>query len=544
MPDSGKLGDRFWRLRHLYKIRTKERKVVQFHPNGIQQRLLTSIAGCMDARGKIIKPIRNFTLKFRQGGISTLFLLFYLDDTLWHGNTQTGILSHKRESLSYLWDIVRFAYDSLPPDIKPALGEDSKTSISFHDRNSKMFISLSIRSTGIHNLHISEFAFCHDDEIRASLGACAPTANITAETTGNGVGNEAYELYSEAKQGLSPFTATFFPWFLQTEYRQPLNGIDPTQVMGHLSPAERKFMERASADFGVTIDAEQMLYRRYLEKQFRGLRPQEYPETDDEAFLTTGHKFFNPRKLHRLLLEAKDHARANPPEMDDQDDAVIWERPQKGHIYVAGADTSEGGGDYSYLKIVCVTCRREAMRYRALCGVDHFYRVCDKWGRAYWDCLLAVERNNHGHAVILGLDEICRYPNLYKEESVRHLVDVSRAGKGIDVAQNRPRIGWQTDRVTKPMVLDELKFAIEGDSAEDEDHFMPEFTVLDDVLLAECLTFEQVDGKLEAIEGKHDDGVMATAIAFQMYKKQKRLVRHFGQEKSSGIYIGQTRESI
>jgi hypothetical protein len=375
------------------------------------------------------------------------------------------------------------------------------------------------------------------------MGACGPNTNITGETTGNGVGNSAYELYQEAKKGESEFKGHFFPWFIQSEYRLPLNGINPVRVMGSLTRDENKLVEMARRDFGMEIDAEQILYRRKLDKDLKGMRRQEFPEDDSDAFLTSGHKFFEPRKIHRLLLESKDYVKDNPPEEFEHGDGVMWEKPTKGHIYVAGADTSEGANDYSYLKIMCVTCRKEAFRYRALCGVDHFYRICDKYGSLYWNALLAVERNNHGHAVLLGLTENCHYPNLYQEEQVRHLVDVSRAGKGISEFKNSLRIGWQTDRVTKPMVLDELKFAIEGDSIEDEDHFSPEFLVLDDVMLSECLTFEQVYGKLEAIEGKHDDGVMATAIAFQMYKKQKRLVRNFTKEKTSGIYIGQTRET-
>ena len=43
---------------------------------------------------------------------------------------------------------------------------------------------------------------------------------------------------------------------------------------------------------------------------------------------------------------------------------TIWEEPQPGHIYALGADTAEGiGADYSTFKILCVTCRAQAMAY-------------------------------------------------------------------------------------------------------------------------------------------------------------------------------------
>jgi len=530
------LGNKLWRIQNLYKIRDKKKNLTNLKLNNIQKRMLADIQG--------MNPIRGFWIKYRQGGVSTLWLIYWLDETIFNENTITGILADKKENLGYLFEIVRLAHAYMPEEYKPRLGEDSKSVLSFPDVNSKIMVSLSIKSTALHSLHISEWCYCDDAEIARTLGACAPTANITGESTGNGIGNHGYELYQEGKRGESPFKTAFYPWYIQEEYRVPLNGIDPATIV--LTKDERRLSDYVRKNYDLELDLEQILFRRSKQKQLKGLYRQEFPETDDDAFLTSGHKYFEPRKIHRLLLEAKDWASEHAADIteDPNEDWIQWEKPQKGHIYAAGADTSEGAIDYSYLKIICVTCRQEAFRYRARVGVDVFYRQCDKWGREYRNALLAPERNNHGHAVILGLTEICHYPNIYKEEKIRPAIEVVKGVSATSHDRTEQRIGWQTDRVSKFTMLDDLKYAIEGDSAEDEDHFFPEFRVFDQILLSECLTFEEIDGKLQAIEGKHDDGVMATAIAFQMYKRLRRYVRTYAHEgKKAGILLGSPRET-
>jgi len=62
---------------------------------------------------------------------------------------------------------------------------------------------------------------------------------------------------------------------------------------------------------------------------------------------------------------------------------------------------------------------------------------------------------------------------------------------------------------------------VEGDSEEDENNFAPEFTIHDTLFLSEALTFQKDGIKLGAVQGKHDDNVIATSISFQMYMKQK-----------------------
>lgn len=517
-------GNKRWRIENLYKIRTKQRSLIRMRLNGIQQAIYNDVIG--DWKKK--KGVRHFTLKPRQVGVSTFWMLFWLDDTITRRNTITGVLAHKWDNVKMLMEIARIAYLNIPERWRPPLGDDTKQALTFPTLNSKFFSGLSIRSTAVHNLHISEWCFCADREIGATLGAVAETTNVSGESTGNGVGNDGYTTYQQGKVKENAYAVRFFPWFVQKEYQsEVIPGFSE-----RLSGDEQRLITYAKRDFNVDISHEQLAWRRKKISDLKGLFPQEYPESDEDAFRTAGSKFFEYRKLHRLLLEAKHHLDRFPPVLQN-DTTVQFEKPDKYSHYVAGADTADEGMDYSVLKIINVTKRREALVYRARCGVDRFYRTCDELCRQFNNALLAVESNNHGRAVILGLETNTHYPRLYAEENPRKSV------LGLDVPPRKT--GWTTTSKNRVPILDALKFALEGDSTEDEEHFMPELLWLDQWLLKECLTFERIDGKYQAVAGEHDDVVMATAIAIQMYHQRRAGAPR--EVNQTGFIIGGEREA-
>ena len=110
--------DKIWRLNNLYKIRSKT-GVQTFKLNDLQIKVLE------DIRGQ--KPIRHITLKTRQVGLSTLWILYFLDDTLFRQGVISGLMAHRMDSLQHLSSIVKFALSNLSHPVK--LTEDNKTRI-------------------------------------------------------------------------------------------------------------------------------------------------------------------------------------------------------------------------------------------------------------------------------------------------------------------------------------------------------------------------------------------------------------------------------
>lgn len=519
-------GNKLWRLTNLYKIRDKKRRLRRFDAiNTIQAGIVRVLEDFIRER----KPIRAFFLKFRQGGVSTLLLLWWLDDAIFTPNTINGVLSHKHDSLQELARIIKTGYEHMPAGLQPPLLVDNIASLEFghgkrreagkYEATSRIFTSLDIRSTPVHNLHISEWCHAEDAKIAASIAAVPPDGNITGETTANGMGNDGYLTYQDGKAGVGEFRAAFFPWFIQREYRLPV----PAGAFIRRTSEEVAVAKRALLEYGVTLDDGQVLYRRKLVREQKDLRPQEFPENDEEAFLSSGHLFFNSKKVLTMMREARAWAKDHPP-VEETDDYIVYVPPKKGHVYVAGADVAgDEEGDYSVLKIIDVTEQAEVFVYRARISPQRFYRVIDKWGRAYNNALMGVEKNNHGHAVIMGLDETCRYRNLFAEtKTKRPRVAIITGTKS--TAKEERKFGWVTDSASRPLMLDQLRLAVEGEVDEDVENFEPMWHVRDLALCGELLTFTEQDGKYQAAPGKHDDIIFATAIAHQMFLRLQRYV--------------------
>lgn len=512
-------GDKLWRMSHLYKIRDKDRRIVSLKPNAVQLRM------CEQTQND--EPVRAFFLKSRQQGVSSWWLIWWLDDTIFTPNTITGILAHSLESLQHLWQILRVALENMPNEFKPQIRKSTEHEFAF-TTNSRIFTSLSIRSTAVHNLHVSEACYVDSGELEATLAACSPKSNITLESTGNGVGGLGYELFQNAKLNMNGFKCGFFPWYLSPEYAAQRDPSMPPLIR---TADETKLTAIAARDYGISISDEQILWRRMTQKALKATFQQEFPENDIEAFLTSGGRYFDGKKVMVLINEARTYLRKNPPHEQTEHYTAFFP-PEAGHVYAAGADVAEGlGGDYSVLTILDATAGRTAFRYRGHMAIDAFAALCAKRAAAYNNCLLAVERNNHGHAVINLLREVHRYPNLYYESGGQRAV----AREFIE-----PAYGWLTSSKTKPIMLDQLKLAVEGDSLEDEKTFSPEVMILDELFLSEALSFVEKDGKLTAEAGKHDDCIISLAIAYQMYLKEK--IKE--SRKDFGILVGGRRESF
>jgi hypothetical protein len=73
--------------------------------------------------------------------------------------------------------------------------------------------------------------------------------------------------------------------------------------------------------------------------------------------------------------------------------------------------------------------------------------------------------------------------------------------------QSTSKMGWLTNRKTKPLMIDELAKALRDNDIIDYDV----------TFIRECMTYVRDDrGLTNAQEGQHDDTVMAKAIALQL----------------------------
>lgn len=167
------------------------------------------------------------------------------------------------------------------------------------------------------------------------------------ETTANG--HNFWKLsWDKAKKGQTKERAIFLPWYVEEEYQR-----DPALETGPLSEKEQQLVNVAG------LTAEQIAWRRWKLRTMTdpALFPQEYPETDQEAFLSSGRPVFDWLALakHRATVSEPKHRgylslKQGKPELviDPNGTLRIWKVPERGHVYAIGSDVAEGLQDGAY----------------------------------------------------------------------------------------------------------------------------------------------------------------------------------------------------
>jgi hypothetical protein len=471
-----RLKDRDWRLKHIYKIINKDGQKVLFSPNKIQELVNRS-----NSKKKI-------ALKSRQIGFSTNEILKQFDFTIFNKNITSVILAHENDAIEKLFRIVTRAYNFMPSDLKPRIdrGGGSKNELYFPEINSRIYCDLESRGDTIQWLHVSEAAFMRDSiKLKSTLQAVPLNGVTTIESTPNGLGNYFYELWNDLEQNYEKF---FFPWFMFPDYK-----IETKEALA-LSDEERELRKMALKNYKINISDEQILFRRLKKielkqysEQIQVPFEQEYPEDDIGCFIASGNSVMDSFLIKEQIDSAK-------PILSSRNVFKIYATFNKFSRYCIGVDTSEGSGsDYSVAVVIDMKQKEVVATFRAHLKAHEFADKVNElalmYSREEEYPILAVERNNHGHAVLQWLDKTLNYPNLY--------IDTDN------------KLGWLTSMVSRPIMMNAFITAIETKYV----------NINDLTTLNECLTLINNKGKIEAAPSKHDDCIVATAIAIQMLTK-------------------------
>lgn len=447
----------------------KSGSVRKFAPN-IYQRALNNIVADRS------KPTRLLILKCRQVGASTWGSSFTYHRTATQFNKSALVIADNSGNSAGIFNMLKGFYERSPETVRPQRRYSNQTAIVFNTPkendgvglNSQILVSTSGnlsagRSKTIQYLHCSEYAFWEDAAtVSTGLFQSVPFLENTAiiiESTANGVsgkGEQFYNLCMRALDGDSAYSFCFFDWKDNPEYEIiPPKGFKRT-------PEE----EELAAKYPNLTDAK-IMFRRYKIENELGtalMDPvdqwnQEYPDSPEIAFISSGRPVFSAELIHSLIKKAKQFTGtkhrldAISPVEDKKGEIVIYDRPKQGMAYAIGADVAEGieGGDFSTF---CVL-DKELNMVATYCGhvdPDKFGRMLVLTGKYYNNAILAPESNNHGYAVIAAIKNL-NYNRVFKREEREEL--------GKDITD---KIGWHTNIKTKMLMLDELVAAVRDGS--------------------------------------------------------------------------------
>lgn len=521
------------------KIRTKNGQVVQLKPNHIQKILVDRVIEKLDGG----EPVRFIILKARQQGVSTIVEALIYWWTTTHKGQQSKIIAHNTDTSEYLYSMFRTFYDNSLPNFQPSTKYNTRNDITFDNENNpekglKSQIDTATaensgtgRGQTVQWLHASEVALWpKGQEIVAGLMQAVPLMASTAiflESTANGIGDYFHTTWQAAKRGESTFEPLFFPWNIHEEY-----SITPPRHF-RLTAEEKKVRKEHKLTYG------QIYWRRKKLLEFVGDEKrfyQEYPLTDTEAFLASGTPRFNVHKLAEMeekcydpqnieLIEKRDAIKTILPKEIEGAPLKVWRQPQSSAEYVIGADVAEGiEEDYSVATVMDKHTHMTVARFRGDMEPADFGEYLAILGKWYNNALIGAEINNHGLTTVQRLRDV-GYANLYRREM------------GIDerYEEYTSKLGWRTDVRTKPLMIDGLSEAISTDQIIDYDK----------IFIRECMTYiRDPRGRTNAQEGQHDDTVVATAIALQLFEWNP-ITQHKFQVKSKfpAQYMAQKRKN-
>jgi len=208
---------------------------------------------------------------------------------------------------------------------------------------------------------------------------------------------------------------------------------------------------------------------------------QEYPATDTEALA--------PRSLDKRILSTWIEACyvEEEPQVDVKGAPAIpglqlYRPPVPGRLYVVGVDPAEGNptSDDSALTVLDVLSGEEMAVLAGKLQPSVIASYADQIGRYYNSAGLMVERNNHGHAVLLWLEEHSTLRRLPGEDE---------------------KVGWLSNKLGKTLLYNEM-----ADCFRDKDTTLHSFDTYTQLASIEGAT-------LRAPAGEHDDRADSYALA-------------------------------
>lgn len=450
---------------------------------------------------------RDIVIKPRQIGFSTLELARDLWFAITRPAVQVLVVVHSAAVKDQLFLDLRVMAEALKRrGLLPKERYSTKTEIVFADTGSAVRIveagSTDKSATGkgrsgtIHRLHATEMAFWQAAGTTwTALDAAIPaSAEVVIESTANGAGGLFYEMVQAAREGRGQYKLHFFPWYEHRTYRLPVPlGFDPLPR----DKWERK-LRAAGCD-----DQQIAWWRNKVDSPEWGLDKtlQEFPVDAESCFRVSGRQYFDPDTIDDLMELTREPERLLPLVFDKPgkpkrklSELRIWEDPQEGREYVVGGDLSEGTGrDGSSLTVIERRSGKVVATWWSESTEPGDVGLASAVvGWLYNDALVALERNNHGHAALRALVVEAEYPFVFE-------------------AEHDGKIGWVTDKKTRPILIDDLGSALRTRVTSTPDR----------AAVAECKTLvRNAEGKVEARDkdkegGCKDDRYISWGIAWQ-----------------------------
>jgi hypothetical protein len=513
----------------------KTQQTVPFFINKVQRKFLRTLNQAIkDFKAGKRLHLKFLILKGRQQGFTSIITAYQLACSITQKNFAGFTLADDGDNTTTIFtDKAKYAYDNLPDRLKPTEKYNNRKEFHFEVLNSRWRVATAGgkgvgRSKTLNFFHGSEVAFWDNlREVLTGLNPALTKDSIQAlESTANGF-NEFKELWDSDNN----WENLFYEWWETAEYRQLFESDQHEKSFKEkvlsAAPGTNDANSERWAHFRckwlietIGLDWNQVYWYFNQWKDYREDIKQEYPCTPEESFLATGKPVFDIEQVtqRKKLIEDRKSLKVGSfvyeyvgekiidksiKWVDDENGPItIFEDVKTNYPYVIGGDTSGDGSDFFASHVLDNTNGNQVAVVHHQYDEDLYAKQMYCLGKYYNTALIGIEVNFSTYPNM----ELSRlgYPKMY----VREVPDTF-------TGQIQKKFGFRTSTITRPAIIANLVELV-------RDHI----ELINDVKsLSEMITFIKNErGKPEAQEGKHDDLIIALAIAHAIRDQQAYTV--------------------
>ena len=494
-------------------------------------------------------------LKGRQLGITTISLALDLYWQFTHPGWQGTLVADTEENRDMFRSTLAMYMEGLPKEYKIPLVAHNRNQMVLKNR-SRLFYQIAGNKSrlgqgkAITYLHGTETASWGNEEGLASLIASLAEKNSERlymfESTAQGF-NMFHDMYKTAKRAKTQ-RAIFCGWWRNEYYTVPADSnIYKVYWDGKLTGEEKEWHKDIKKLYGFEINSRQMAWWRW--KMAEGIKDdalmyQEFPPTEDYAFVMTGSSFFSHTRCTEAAKKSKttecDYYRYAFGQLFQDTEVLksterlgtlkVWEEPIDSAYYVIGADPAYGSSDWADRFCIQVyRCYADGLDQVAEFATSELNTYQFAWviahlAGAYKNSTLNLEVNGPGQAVINELRNLKRLATSMGGATGRDLMDVLGSMTNYIWRRNDTlgglsnSIGYLTTANSKERMLQYMKDYFERGM----------MGILSMDTLEEMKGIVREGGFLGAPGRGKDDRVIASALAAVAYAEQiqPRLIAH------------------
>ena len=486
-------------------------------------------------------------LKGRQLGITTISLALDLYWQFTHPGWQGTLVADTEENRDMFRSTLAMYLEGLPKEYKIPLVAHNRNQMVLKNR-SRLFYQIAGNKSrlgqgkAITYLHGTETASWGNEEGLASLIASRAEKNperlYMFESTAQGF-NMFHDMYKTAKKAKTQ-RAIFCGWWRNEYYSVPADSnIYKVYWDGKLTGEEKEWHRDIKKLYGFEINSRQMAWWRW--KMYEGIKDdalmyQEFPPTEDYAFVMTGTSFFSHTRCTEAAKTSKktdcDHYRYAFGQLFQDTEVLrsterlgtlkIWEEPIDSAYYVIGADPAYGSSDWADRFCIQVyRCYADGLDQVAEFATSELNTYQFAWviahlAGAYKNSTLNLEVNGPGQAVINELRNLKRLASSMGGSTGKDLMDVLGSMSNYIWRRNDTlgglsnSIGYLTTSNSKERMLQYMKDYFERGMMK----------ILSMDTLEEMKGIVRENGFLGAPGRGKDDRVIASALAAVAYAEQ------------------------